>query len=176
METFKKICKALLYPHTAVIICLIPVSAVLLLISFFKFDTEHPVSYVSYVLSAYTLTVVCMKIPKFVKYFKRVKNENEYVARYRSDAQLRVKISLYISVFINSFYAVFQLGLGLTHDSFWFYSLSASCFFVCSSCFPPPPPWYNQCYSSLPANTSDSYRKTLLHQIFFQFLSCAHQL
>lgn len=125
METFKKICKALLYPHTAVIICLIPVSTVLLLISFFKFDTEHPVSYVSYVLSAYTLTVVCMKIPKFVKYFKRVKNENEYVARYRSDAQLRVKISLYISVFINSFYAVFQLGLGLTHDSFWFYSLSA---------------------------------------------------
>lgn len=124
METFKKIIKKLLYPHIAIIIFLIPISAVLLLLSFLKFGTEHYFSYISYVVSAYTLTVICMYIPKLIKTVKRVKEENKYVKRLTDDAQLRVKLSLYGSLIMNTAYAVFQFGLGLYHGSFWFHSLA----------------------------------------------------
>ncbi len=124
MATFKKILKKLLYPHIAIIILLIPISAVLLLLAFLKFGAEHYFSYVSYVVSAYTLTVICMYIPNFIKTVKRVKEGNKYVKRITTDAQLRVKLSLYGSLFMNTAYAIFQFGLGLYHGSFWFHSLA----------------------------------------------------
>ena len=53
-----------------------------------------------------------------------MKEENQYVNRWSTDPQWRVKLSLYGSVLMNTAYAVFQFGLGLFHRSFWFYSLA----------------------------------------------------
>ncbi|MBO5415943.1 MAG: hypothetical protein J6A83_04870 [Clostridia bacterium] len=124
METFKKISKKLLFPHIAIVILLVPISAVLLVLAFLKFGSEHPFSYVAYVVSAYTLTVVCMYIPRLIKAIKRIKEENKYVMRLSADARLRVKLSLYGSLIMNTAYAFFQFGLGLYHGSFWFHSLA----------------------------------------------------
>ena len=52
-------------------------------------------------------------------------NIRKKIAKYRTDAKFRVKISLYISVFINSIYSAFQLVLGVEHGSVWYYSLAA---------------------------------------------------
>jgi len=125
METLKKICKKLLYPHLAIIILLVPVSAVLLTCAFLLFETNSVFSCVSYAVSAYALTVVCVRLPKFIAYIKKVKEQNKYINRYTTDAKLRVAVSLYGSLAINILYAVFQCGLGIFHGSFWFYSLSA---------------------------------------------------
>ncbi|MBO5269548.1 MAG: hypothetical protein J6B77_02095 [Clostridia bacterium] len=120
----KKLGKALLFPHTAVMIVLIPISVVLLVGAMVFVGTESAVAYVSYVLSAYTLTVWCFRIPRIIRFFKTVRNENPYVLRFRTDARMRIRVTLYGSFFWNTAYALFQLWLGFYHHTFWFYSLA----------------------------------------------------
>ena len=125
----KKLGKALLFPHIAIMILLIPVSGVLLVGSMVFIGTESVIAIVSYVISAYTLTVWCFKIPYLIDLFKTFKNENKYVRKWREDARLRVNVSLYGSLAWNALYGVFQLWLGFYHHTFWFYSLGA--YYIC---------------------------------------------
>ncbi len=125
MENFKKICKALIFPHIAIMIVLLPIATVFLIYSMVVLGTETIPSYISYVLAAYTLTVWCAKIPKLINFIKTFKNKNKYVVRYSEDVRLRVNISLFGSLIWNVAYAAFQFHLGMYHGSFWFYSMSA---------------------------------------------------
>ena len=59
---WKKLGKALLFPHIAIMILLVPIATALLVGSMVLLGTESPIAYVSYVLAAYTLTIWCMKI------------------------------------------------------------------------------------------------------------------
>ena len=124
MEKFKRILRVLLFPHMAILILLVPV-AVALLIYAFAFENAHPVLvYVSYFLSAYALVILCMRTPVIIRWAKNFKRENRYLSRYFSDPHLRVKMSLYTSLALNTAYAIFQLGLGFYHASIWFYSFA----------------------------------------------------
>lgn len=125
MEKIKKIGLKLIYPHLAILILLIPVSIVLLVWSMLVLGTTHFVSIISYVLSAYTLTIFCFRIPDIIKLVKKIKNENKYVVMLRTDRHLRIKISLLASFVFNVVYAIFQFFIGLYHGSFWFYSMFA---------------------------------------------------
>ena len=126
---WKKIGKALLFPHIAIMILLVPVSSVLLVGSMVFIGTESPIAYISYVLAAYTLTVWCFKIPRIIKYFKSFKDENKYARRWQDDVRLRVNVSLFGSLAWNALYGLFQLWLGFYHHTFWFYSLGA--YYIC---------------------------------------------
>jgi hypothetical protein len=121
---FKKVLKALLFPHIAVMIILIPISTVLLVYSMVFLGTSSVAAIISYVLSAYTLTVWCIKIPYVVRFFKTFKNENKYVKKWQDDTRLRVNVSLYSGLLFNVAYALLHLGMGFWHHSFWFYSLA----------------------------------------------------
>ena len=120
----KKLGKALLFPHIAVMILLVPVATAFLICSMVFFGTESPVAIISYVLAAYTLTVWCFKIPHIIRFFKKIKRKNKLVRRWREDARLRINVSLYGALIWNSVYAVFQLWLGIYHHTFWFCSLA----------------------------------------------------
>ncbi len=126
---WKKIGKALLFPHIAIMIILIPIATALLVCSMVLVGTESPIAYVSYVLAAYTLTIWCFKIPNIIKFFKTFKEENKYAKMLQEDARLRVNLSLYGSLAWNALYGVFQLWLGYYHSTFWFYSLGA--YYIC---------------------------------------------
>ena len=126
---WKKIGKALLFPHIAIMIVLVPISIVLLVASMVFMGTESPIAYISYVLSAYTLTVWCVKIPYLIKFFKAFKDENKYARKWQDDVRLRVNVSLYGSLAWNALYGLFQLWLGFYHHTFWFYSLGA--YYIC---------------------------------------------
>ena len=126
---WKKLGKTLLFPHIAIMIVLVPISIVLLVASMVFIGTESPIAYISYVLSAYTLTVWCVKIPYLIKFFKAFKDENKYARKWQDDTRLRVNVSLYGSFFWNIAYALFQLWLGFYHHTFWFYSLGA--YYIC---------------------------------------------
>ncbi len=126
---WKKIGKALLFPHIAIMIILIPIATALLICSMVLVGTESPIAYVSYVLAAYTLTIWCFKIPNIIKFFKTFKEENKYAKMLRDDARLRVNLSLYGSLAWNALYGIFQLWLGYYHSTFWFYSLGA--YYIC---------------------------------------------
>ena len=71
------------------------------------------------------LFVVCFIIPRIIKFFKKVKNENKYLKKWFSDVHLRINVSLYASLIWNVALGVFQLILGFYHKSFWFYSMCA---------------------------------------------------
>ena len=126
---WKKLGKALLFPHIAIMIFLVPVAAVLLVGSMVFVGTESVVAILSYVLAAYTLTVWCMKIPYLIGFFRSFANENKYAVLIRNDARLRVNLSLYGTLAWNVLYGVFQLCLGFFHHTFWFYSLGA--YYIC---------------------------------------------
>lgn len=129
MEALKKIGKAVLFPHIAVMIILLPIATVFLIYSMVFLGTDTIPAYISYVLAAYTLTVWCFKIPKFIATIKNIKNENKYVKLWSDDVQLRMNVSLYGTFILNVAYAVFQLCLGLYHASFWYYSMAG--YYIC---------------------------------------------
>lgn len=121
---WKKLGKAILFPHIAIMLILIPVATALLIYGMAFMGTESVVAIISYVLSAYTLTIWCLKIPDLIKVFKNLKNENKYLIRWNSDTRLRVNVSLYRSLILNTLYAIFMLWLGFYHKTFWFFTLS----------------------------------------------------
>ena len=120
----KKILKIALYPHIAIMLLLLPVSVILLVHSMVFVGTESAVAIISYVISAYTLTVWCFRIPDIIRLIKKIKNENKLIRRWLSDTHLRINASLYIGLLTGTVFALLQLGLGLYHSSFWYYSLS----------------------------------------------------
>ena len=125
----KKLGKALLFPHIAIMILLVPLATVLLVGSMVFVGTESVIAYISYVLAAYTLTVWCFKLPYLIKFFKIFKDENKYARRWQDDTRLRVNVSLYGLLAWNALYGIFQLWLGFYHHTFWFYSLGA--YYIC---------------------------------------------
>ena len=125
----KKLGKALLFPHIAIMILLVPLATVLLVGSMVFVGTESVIAYISYVLAAYTLTVWCFKLPYLIKFFKTFKDENKYARRWQDDTRLRVNVSLYGLLAWNALYGIFQLWLGFYHHTFWFYSLGA--YYIC---------------------------------------------
>ena len=126
---WKKLGKALLFPHTAIMIILVPIATVFLVGSMVFIGTESPMAILSYVLAAYTLTVWCFKIPYLIKFFKNFKNENQYARKWQDDARLRINVSLYGSLAWNTLYGIFQLWLGFFHHTFWFCSIGI--YYIC---------------------------------------------
>lgn len=122
---WKKIEIALLYPHIAIIICLLPISITFLILSLIYLGTESILAILSYILSFYVLLVICFRIPKTIKFFKTFKKENKFMQKWLTDAHLRINVSLYGSLIWNIAFGVFQLCLGFKFKSFWFYSLFA---------------------------------------------------
>lgn len=127
---FKKLGRALLFPHIAIMILLLPTATVMLVGSMVFVGTESVIAIISYIIAAYTLTVWCFRAPRLVKFFKNFKNENKYARRWREDSRLRVKLSLYASLSWNTLYGIFQLCLGFYHHTFWFCSLGAYYIFL----------------------------------------------
>ncbi len=126
---WKRIGKSLLFPHMAILIILLPLSAAFLITSMVFIGVETIAAYIAYPLAAYTLTIWCFRIPDLIKIIKNFKNNNKYAVRYQEDTHLRVKLSLYGTLLWNIGYAVFQLWLGFYHHTFWFYSIGA--YYVC---------------------------------------------
>ncbi len=129
MDKLKRIAKVLLYPHIVIMILLLPIATVFLVYSLMFLESASVIAIISYVLSFYTLTVWCMKIPKLIAFFKGFKNENKYIQMWTGDVDLRVKVTLYGSFLWNSAYAIFQLCLGLYHSSVWYFSLAG--YYIC---------------------------------------------
>lgn len=121
---WNKLAKSLLFPHIAVLIVLLPVSAALVVYSLGFLESDSVFAILSYVLAFYTLTVWCFRLPKVINAVRTFRRENKYAKLWREDTRLRVKISLFGSMLWNGAYAVLQLGLGIHHKTFWFCSLA----------------------------------------------------
>lgn len=122
---WRKIGKSLLFPKKALLVLLLPISSAALVYAMLYLTDNDPLRIAAYVMAFYTLVIWCARVPKIIDRFKSVKNENRYAVRWQSDPRLRVNVSLGGSLVWNGAYALFQLGLGIYHRSFWYYSLAA---------------------------------------------------
>ena len=126
---WKKLGKAFLFPHTAIMLLLIPIATALLVCSMLLLGTDSPIAIASYVLAAYTLTVWCFRTPKLIHSLKSFKNENKYARKWQDDTRLRIRVSLYGTLAWNTLFGIFQLCLGIYHHTFWFCSLGI--YYIC---------------------------------------------
>lgn len=123
MKNWKAICKKLLFPPGWVMIVLTILSTGLLVPVLALNRVKNPIAYLTFVMSAYTLTVIVIFFIKtFPKYYKETKQkiyDHPLGNRYMTDAAFKVKISLYISLIINIAYSAFKLASGIYYSSFW---------------------------------------------------------
>ena len=123
MRNWKEFIKKILFPPVGLIIACSILSIFALIYSFT--DNAFPIiQYISYAFSAYSLTIVCCRIPDVVKWADAFRKNNAYIVRYQTDLQLRTKIALYANVSLNFLFAVFHLVSGIVYHSGWSYSLA----------------------------------------------------
>lgn len=120
MKNFLQILKKIFSPPIALLIFLNIASVVLLCFVFIKGYDTSIIAYVSYVLSAYTLTADIVNFIPIINKIKQFKEDNKYLKKYFSDSALRATMSLYISLFINIAYAVFNFIISYLNKSYWF--------------------------------------------------------
>jgi hypothetical protein len=124
MDKWIKIGLKIARPHIFIVVMETFIAFAMLIYSAIYLQPSDMLSIVSYVLSFYALVIVCFRIPDMIKFFKHIRNDNEYVVKYRTDVTIRIKLSLYGTLIFNGAYAGLQLGMGLWHHSVWFYALA----------------------------------------------------
>lgn len=118
---WKKLLHKLLFPGAAVVLLSIPVGFGLLAYAFLV----GPIATVSYVLSAYSLVVVCANaVPLFRKGSQWARGL-PLVAQLLEDVPYRTRLTLATSLGVNILYAGFNALSGLYYRSPWFGSLAA---------------------------------------------------
>jgi hypothetical protein len=133
MILLKKIFLRLLYPGMILVLLLTPICGAALIFILTSDRGTSPIGIIVYVLSAYTLTVLILGIPKFtadIRAFinenKKIANvkahlyENKYTGLYLTSIPARIKASLYMTLFVNLTYAVLKMATGIYYASFWF--------------------------------------------------------
>lgn len=120
-----------LCPHGLVAILFVAVSAALLFYAFVIPDANPVVSYAGYAFSAYTLAVVCIRIPRMFGGVKKSLYSNKYSNRFLTDRKLRTEFFLYLSCGISTFYAVFKFCAGVYYRSIWLGALAVYYLIIC---------------------------------------------
>lgn len=125
---WKKLGRKLLFPPAWLMVILIVICAAALAFVFVKGWEETAVAYITYILSFYTLTVICIYysivLPKQYKQLRQKIYDNPMGNRYMTDRAFRTKISLYISLAISMLYVGINLWSWHVLRSFWFMVLA----------------------------------------------------
>lgn len=133
MKNWKKLYRKLMFPPAWLRMVLVIVSVFALSAVFTKGLKETWIAYAAYVLSFYTLVVICIAwgtaFPGYYKAAKQRVYENKYGSLYMTDAAFKVKVSLNVSFFINFLYAAANLFSGIFYGSYWFISLAV--YYIC---------------------------------------------
>lgn len=125
MERFKKIANRILFPHLALVIVSVPVTVVLLIHTFLYEEETSLLAYASYLISAYSLVIVCARLIKMPKAgFRNALHRNQYIHRYLTDVPFKTHVSLYLSLGLNLLFAAMNLFFGAYYGSVWYGTLA----------------------------------------------------
>ncbi len=135
---FKKILFKILFPPVRIIVLSSVIGFPAVVISLNFLSQSNPVRYISYLLSAYALTVLCVNFPKAkrrcselihgdeikaIVSFRRFMRRHKYTSMYLNDIEFRAKVSLYAGLAINLLYAVFKCSTGVIFRSAWLWAI-----------------------------------------------------
>lgn len=125
---WKKLGRTLLFPPIWLMAALTAACAVLLVTVFIRGWEEAPAAYAVYVLSFYTLSVVCVflakVLPEQYSHLKQKICDNPFGNRYMTDQAFRSKMSLYLALGINLLYVGINLWSWYLVRSWWFVVLA----------------------------------------------------
>ena len=114
----------MLFPPSWVMILLTMFSTASLVWVFLNDMTEHPVSYVLYVIAFYTLSVLCiffsMVLPKRYREIRQKIYANPLGNRYMTDITFKNHVSLYCSLTVNLLYVGTNAFSAMYYRSAWF--------------------------------------------------------
>ncbi len=123
--------KNMLYPGLPCVILFAALGCVSLFLTFSKGLEGTPFAYVSYVLSAYALTIAVAEAVLAGRAIRRTLYETPITNRYLTDAFFRVRVSLHLSLLVSLFYAGFRLVSAVIYASFWEGALSFYYILLC---------------------------------------------
>ena len=86
---------ALFFPPAAVVLACALLSSILLVLAFTVFPPEYPLNYASYLFSAYSLTILCLKTAPVFSKLKALLKRNKYIKRFFEDIPYRLNVSLH---------------------------------------------------------------------------------
>lgn len=121
----KKLLRKLLFPKWYVILLGVLISAALLPLTLTGIISVKPIEYISYAISAYSLTVLVVAVVnrKPVKRAKELLHKNKYISRYLDEIEVRGRTSLYLGLLLNTAYGLIKIVSGLFYRSGWFITL-----------------------------------------------------
>ena len=138
MKRFKEFLYKILFPPVWVIVLTSVIGFPAVIISLKFLSSTNPISYISYVISAYALTVLCANFPrakrrckelihgdevKIIVAFRKFMRRYKYTSMYLDDIEFRAKVSLYSGLAVNMFYAVFKCATGVIFRSAWLWAI-----------------------------------------------------
>lgn len=125
---WKRLGRNLLFPPVWLMLLLTVFSAAALVYIFLNSLEAAPFAYAAYVISFYTLTVVCIflwkVLPKKYQAIRRRIYENPIGNRYMTDAAFRTHVSLYLSLGINLLFVGINVLSYFQSRSMWFVVLA----------------------------------------------------
>ncbi len=130
MEKLKRILHRILYPGRAAAALSVPAGAGLLAYTFLYAVEQSPIAYVAYILSAYSLLLVCVYSMPLIRRGKDLVYSLPLVRRYFEDISFKLQVSLRFSLVVNLFYAGMHGVSGVLNRSVWFGTLAAYYIFL----------------------------------------------
>lgn len=125
MKRAKRVLIQMLFPRMAVVILSVPVAAVLLIYTFMYEEDDSLIAYISYMLSTYSLIIVCARMTRIPKEnIKAALHRNVYIHRYLTDIPFKTHVSLYLSLALNLIFAALKMFYGVRYQSVWFGTLA----------------------------------------------------
>lgn len=120
MSKWKEIGFKLLYPNIFIFILFFVVGFGSVISVFILNLSTHWIAYISYVLSAYALTITVARSINLIKWINKKLHSNKYTNRLLTDTDLKNNINLFSGTFFNMIYGIFKFITGFIYRSVWF--------------------------------------------------------
>lgn len=132
MKRVKSVLKKLLYPGWGIVCPAVILSAISLYLMFYVLGESSPFAYVSYVLSAYGLTIFVAAIVSVIPTVKRFLHSIPFVHHYLVNKHFAVWCALALSLVINFGFAILKLVYAALYSSFWDGALAVYYILLCA--------------------------------------------
>lgn len=128
----KELVKRIFLPNKILGFILFDISFGLLIYVFVCHLEETLVVYISYILSAYALTIFCIWLYKVCQFSNNYIKENSKIYKiYKENNKIITKISMILSSSLNLIYGAFKLILGLYYRSAWLITFAVYYLLLC---------------------------------------------